>query len=192
MQKIKKINIQFVVLAAMVVIAGFSRLVVHIENFTPLGAMCIFGGAYFTDKWKACLTPLITLFLSDLVIQGVIYQGKYGFPLYEGWYWVYGTFAIIVLIGNYVVKHVSVVSIVLASSIAALTHWIITDFGVWLGGCNGLYTRDFNGFVLCYTMAIPYMLKFLMGTLFYSAIMFGVYELVKRRLPILESQTLPL
>lgn len=187
MQKIKKINIQFVVLAAMVVIAGFSRLVVHIDNFTPLGAMCIFGGAYFTDKWKAYLTPLITLFLSDLVIQGVVYQGKYGFPLYEGWYWIYGAFALIVFVGNYVVKHVSIVSIVLASCIAALTHWIVTDFGVWLGAANGIYTKDFNGFILCYTMAIPYMLKFLMGTLFYSAIMFGVYELVKRKLPIVET-----
>lgn len=182
----KKIEPRFYVLAAMVILAGLSRLIVHVDNFTPIGAMALFGGAYFSNKWKAYLTPLLSLFLSDMIIQGVVYQGKYGFPLYDGWYWVYGTFALIVLFGNWMIKKVSIANVLLASIVAALTHWIITDFWVWYSGCNiTMYTMDMNGFILCYVMAIPYMISFLMGTVFYSAILFGGFELAQRRFPIL-------
>jgi len=185
----KKINLRFYVLLAMVIIAGLSRLIVHLPNFTPIGAMALFGGAYFADKLKAYFMPLLSLFLSDMIIQGIVYQGQYGFPLYEGWYWVYGTFALIVLFGTVMIKKITVANVLLACIVAALAHWIITDFGVWYSGCNvAVYTKDFNGFVLCYTMAIPYLMNFLMGTVFYAGILFGAFELAQRQFPHLAKQ----
>jgi hypothetical protein len=183
--QIKKINLRFTVLVLMVFLAGLSRLVVHIDNFTPIGAMCLFGGAYFADQKKAYLMPLLSLFLSDMIIQGIIYQGKYGFPLYDGWYWVYGTFAILVLLGRKIITKITLSNVLLASIMAALFHWIITDFGVWISGCNNMYTKDLNGFILCYTMAIPYMLQFLGGTVLYAAIMFGTFEFAKSKFSVL-------
>ena len=189
----KKINIRFSVILLMVVIAGFSRMGVHVDNFTPIGAMALFGGAYFSEKWKAYLLPLFSLFLSDMIIQGIIFEGKYGFPLYDSWYWVYGTFAIIVFSGKCIIKKVTIKNIVFASVTAALVHWSITDFGVWLVGCTDittgmLYTNDLQGLVKCYYMALPYLKDFLLGTLFYSAIMFGAFELAKRKFPVLTVQ----
>lgn len=187
----KKISVRFYVLAIMILIAGLSRLVVHLDNFTPIGSMALFGGAYFSSKWKAYLLPLLSLFLSDMIIQGIFLQGKYGFPLYDGWYWVYGTFALIVFFGNQLLKKITVPTIVIASILSALAHWIITDFWVWYSGCNiTVYTKDLNGFILCYIMAIPYMANFLFGTLFYSAILFGSFEFAKKRFPILTQPTL--
>jgi hypothetical protein len=181
---IKKINLRFYILAALVIIAGLSRIVVHLDNFTPIGAMALFGGAYFTNKWKAYLLPLMSLVLSDLIIQGIVFQGKYGFPLYEGWYWVYGTFALIVCFGNWMIKKVTVVNVVLACIASALAHWIITDFGVWYSGCNVAgYAKDLNGFLLCYAMALPYLKNFLMGTILYSGILFGAFELAQYQFP---------
>ncbi len=183
---IKKIPVRFYVLATMVILAGLSRIVVHLDNFTPIGAMALFGGAYFSDKWKAYALPLLSLFLSDIIIQGVLLQGKYGFPLYDGWYWIYGTFALIVLVGNWIIKKVTISNVLIASIVAALAHWIITDFWVWYSGCNiTVYTKDLKGFILCYTMAIPYMISFLMGTVFYSALLFGAFEFFQRRFPVL-------
>src|SRR5690349_4806804 len=83
----KKINIRFSVLLLMVLLAGLSRTAIQVYNFTPIAAMALFGGAYFSEKWKAFLWPLVSLFLGDLIIQGIIYKGQYGFPLYQGWYW---------------------------------------------------------------------------------------------------------
>ena len=182
---IKKINIRFSVLALIVILAGMSRLVVHIPNFTPVGAMALFGGAYFSDKWKAALMPLVSLFLSDMVIQGIVYQGKYGFPLYDGWYWVYGTFALIVFFGKWIIQKVTIGNVLMASIAASLAHWFITDFWVWSSGMNPVYTKDLQGLILCYTMALPYLLSFLMGTVFYAAMFFGVFEIAQRRFSVL-------
>ena len=182
----QKLNLRFSILSVIMILAGMCRLLVHIPNFTPIGAMALFGGAYFSDKWKAYLMPLMSLFLSDMIIQGIFYQGKYGFPLYEGWYWVYGTFALIVFFGQWIIKKVNVGNVLLASITASLAHWIITDFWVWNSGCNAMYTKDWNGFVLCYTMAIPYLQGFLMATLAYSGLFFGIFEIAQRRFPALK------
>jgi len=57
---LKKINIRTVVLILMILAAAAMRLVsfkypLVLSNFTPVGAIALFGGAYFTDKWKAYL-----------------------------------------------------------------------------------------------------------------------------------------
>jgi hypothetical protein len=183
----KKINVRLMVLAIIILLAGLSRLVVHFHNFTPIGAMALFGGVYFSDKWKAYLLPLASLFISDLLLQGIVYGGQYGFPLYDGWYWVYGIFVVIVAMGT-LVKKTSFTNIVLLSIGASVAHWVISDFGVWMSGMNPLYTKDWNGLVLCYTMALPFLQNFLLGTLMYSAIFFGVFEFAQRRFPSLATK----
>ena len=59
---LQKINLRNSLLVLMIIIAGASRLInfTHLNswsNFTPVGAMALFGGAYFSDKWKAFLVP---------------------------------------------------------------------------------------------------------------------------------------
>ena len=70
---LQKINTRTIVLVLMIVAAAAMRLVSYkfqvLSNFTPVGAIALFGGAYFTDKWKAYLVVLVTLFTSDLMIN---------------------------------------------------------------------------------------------------------------------------
>jgi hypothetical protein len=62
-----KIHTRNTVLILMIVAAAAMRLVSYkfpvLSNFTPVGAIALFGGAYFTDKWKAYLVPLAALFV---------------------------------------------------------------------------------------------------------------------------------
>src|SRR5215472_7531509 len=79
---------RFVVLAGMVLMAAFARLVPHPPNFTPVAALALFSGANFGSKRAAFLVPLAGLFLSDLVL------GFYTItPV------VYGSFALITGLG---------------------------------------------------------------------------------------------
>jgi hypothetical protein len=66
------INPRTNVLVAMILSAGIWRLCISsghspLTNFTPIGAMALFGGCYFENRWKAFLVPLLTLWLSDLL-----------------------------------------------------------------------------------------------------------------------------
>jgi hypothetical protein len=192
---IEKINPRFVVLALLMVAVAAMRIPNSAQltpwaNFTPIGAMGLFGGAYFTKQWKAVLFSLLTLLASDLIIQAFVFNGKYGI-IYSGWYWIYGIFILITFIGRWVIKKVSIKSIMLAAITASLTHWMLADFTVWASGGTDLRTmtplsRDWAGLMQCYIQGFPFMNNFLAGTLVYSALMFGTFEWMKVNKPALK------
>ena len=88
----EKIDVRFGVVIAMILAAAFLRLVPHPMNFAPIGAMALFGAAYFKSRWAALLVPLAALWLSDLAVTNIVHSAFYpSFTFfYEGFYWVYG------------------------------------------------------------------------------------------------------
>jgi hypothetical protein len=192
----EKINPRFAVLALFMIVVAAMRIpnaaqLTPWSNFTPIGAMGLFGGAYFTKQWKAVLFPLLTLLVSDLIIQAFVFNGQYGI-MYSGWYWIYGIFILITFIGKRLVKKVTVKNVIIAAITASLTHWLIADFTVWAGGGTDIRTmtplsRDWAGLQQCYIQGFPFMKNFLIGTLVYSGILFGVFEWVKQKNPQLQA-----
>lgn len=187
----KKINPRFAVLLTFIVVVGVLRIMNATEltawsNFTPIGAMALFGGAYFNRRWKSFAFPLLTLFLGDIFIHTVIYDGNFqGRPL------IYLAFSVIVLIGIVFVRKVTATNIVVASLLSTVGFWLIADFAVWLGGGTDVRTqlplsRDLAGLLQCYLQGFPYMTNFLLGTLFYSAMMFGGFEWIQKKYPALK------
>lgn len=180
---IEKFNIQtWAVVALIIVFAAFRGLSPESfgawANFTPVGAIALFGGVYLKNKWQAFLIPLVVLLASDLVLN-YVYFGKFTL-YYEGVLWVYLAFALIVLLGK-AMKTVKPLSILLSAFGAVLIHWIVTDFGVWLN--NPAFEQNLSGFIHCLVLAIPFEKNFLGGTLLYSAVMFGGFELLKSYFP---------
>ncbi|MCK9402517.1 MAG: hypothetical protein M0Q26_03875 [Chitinophagaceae bacterium] len=190
---LKKINPRTTMLILFIVVTGLLRvmsagkLLSPIANFTPLGAMALFGGTYFNSRWKSYLFPLLALFASDMVMMQLFYKTYSNGLLYNGWLWTYSAFAVMVLIGKYV-KKVNFKSVVTAAVTAALAHWLITDFGVWLGGgldvtTGRALTADWHGFVQCYVQAIPFLKNMLLGNIIYSGILYGGFEALQKRYP---------
>src|SRR5688500_12683869 len=81
-------------------VAAFRLLTQYAEHassflsLTPLGAMALFGGAYFEGRVQPYLFPLLALFISDVVLCFTVYAGFREGLLYPGWYWVYAAFAL--------------------------------------------------------------------------------------------------
>lgn len=154
-------------------------------SYTPVGAICLFAGAYFNRKWWAYALPLAMLFVSDLIINGVIYGGEYGI-VYSGWYYTYGVMAAIIFIGSFLYKKVNLKNILGSSIAATLVFWLVLDFTVWAGGGLNVVTglplsRDFAGLLQCYAQGLPFAKDFLLGTTVYSTFLFGVYEFSKSK-----------
>jgi hypothetical protein len=191
-----KISPRLIVLACFILSAGIYRLFLAsgtlspLANFTPLGAMALFGGCYFQDKWKAYLLPLITLWISDILLNRFIYFHEW-ILFYDGAIWVYSSFALIVMIGGFI-KRVSIKNVVLAGVAGAVVHWIVSDIGMWLNGGTDLmgvpFTRNWQGLWECLYLAIPLMRNMIVGDLIFGAIFFGTFELMQRRFPILQHQ----
>lgn len=180
------INPRNSVLAAMILLAGAWRLLITsghspLTNFTPIGAMALFGGCYFADRWKAFLVPIFTLWLSDLLLCYFVYYHEWQW-FYEGFVFTYGSFALMVLMGRFI-KKATFKNVIFAGALAALLHWVITDFGVWLDG--RIYPMNSTGFVACYVAALPYLRNMLIGNLVFGGIMFGAFEWAQRKFPVL-------
>ena len=124
------------------------RLIPHPPNFTPIIALSLFGSTTFRNKWFGLFLPIIAMGISDL------YLGLYSISI-----WVYGSFFLISILGLYW-KTIGVKNVFISS----LIFFIITNFGVWLGG----YPKTIEGFLLCYTMAIPFFINSIVGDLFFS------------------------
>ena len=184
---IQKVNTRTIVLILMIVAATAMRFVSYkfpyiLSNFTPVGAIALFGGAYFTDKWKAYAVVLVTLFASDILIN-YLYTSKWVL-WYGGSFWVYLTFAIMVLVGTFI-KKVNVASVGIASLVSVLVHWLLIDMP-WLYGT--LYPHTFAGYGQSLIAAIPFEKNMVLGDIVFCAVLFGGFELAKNKYTVLRSK----
>ena len=181
-----KINPRTIVLLAFMIAVAAIRVVFSLEpnmspiaTFTPLGAMALFGGAYFQKSFKAYLFPLLTLWFGDIILNRVSYYGEWVF-FYSGWYFTYGAYALMVLAGQQMIKKANVKNIVLASIVVTLVHWIVTSPSCFFVP-NSMYPKTLDGYLTSLVAAIPYERNFLLGTLAYSSILFGLFEWAKSK-----------
>ena len=171
--------------AAMRIAFNFSSDISPLANFSPIGALAIFGGACFNKRWKAFVFPLLMLFISDVVLHLSVFR-KYGNGvLYGGWYWVYGAFGIITIISRWILTRITIPRFLASVIVCVFIHWIVTDFGVWIGSIR--YPQTFNGFVICLDNAIPYEWRFFAGTLLYGIALFATFEWMKRKYQTLQT-----
>jgi len=183
---LEKINIRNFILILIIVAAAATRFLplgnlASWFNFTPIGAMALFGGAYFSDKIKAYCIPLITLFVSDLVLNTTIYKNVDG--KFDAAVWTYISFLLMVFVGTYI-KKVGVRSVILASIAATFIHWIVSDISVVLMA-GSMYPKTFGGYLTALVAAIPFERNFLVSNLIFSFLMFGGFELAKMKFPAL-------
>ncbi len=181
-----KIDIRFGVLSLLVLLAAFSRLIPHPPNFAPIGAMSLFGAAYFSRKYLAFVVPIVAMWLSDLLLNNVIYGQYFDHFVwfYTGFYWTYGAFIVIGLIGFRLLKRLKPQNILLASIAASLVFFLVSNFGVWASGT--MYPHTFSGLLTCYAAGLPFFKNTLIGDLAYSGALFGIFELIQYNVPALK------
>ena len=111
-------NKKHFIIALIMVLAAFSRLIPHPPNFTPVTAIALFGGLYLSNKAMAYALPLTVMAISDLFL---------GFSSIT--FFVYFAFLIVSFIGTQSKK-----PSFLAILISSISFFIITNFGVWILG----------------------------------------------------------
>jgi len=189
MLKTEKINIRFGIITLIIIAATFSRLIPHPWDFTPIGAIALFGAAYFSNRLIAFIIPLISIWLGDLVMNNTIYASFHHNKLWvfpSSFPWEYAGFMLITLVGLVMLKKVKITSVLGASVVASVLFFLVSNFGCWLG--NVAYPQTITGLIACYTAGIPFFWNTLAGDLFYTGVLFGVFELAKMKFPALQIQ----
>ena len=165
-------NARLLVLLSAIIAAAALRLVPHPPNFTPIGAMALFSGAYLGRRGLAFVAPLAAMLLSDAVL---------GF--YSGMQYTYFAVAVVVLIGWAISARISPLRVGAGALASSVLFFLVSNFGTWLS--SGMYPHTFDGLAACYVAAIPFFQNTLAGDLFFSGLLFGGFALLERAVPVL-------
>ncbi|MDX2001181.1 MAG: DUF6580 family putative transport protein [Chitinophagales bacterium] len=150
-------------------------------NFAPIGAMALFGGAYFVDKRLAFLLPLAVMLASDLMLDFLYSIGLRAFSgLHSEIIFVYIGFLAIAGIGRLLQQRLNIVTIAAATISSSLVFFLISNFGSYLSMNE---YQGWQGLLQCYVAAIPFFRNTFFGDLFYVTLLFGCFELLKYRFP---------
>lgn len=178
-----KFNFRFSVLLSLIVFAAFSRVIPHPANFSPLGAIALFGAAYFKRSWQSLVIPILTVWLSDLFINNIIYKAYY--PtftfFYDGFLWTYMSYVLIGLYGMLVLKKIDLKRIITGITGATAIFFFVSNIGCWAGNTN--YSQTFSGLVDCYIAGIPYLSGTILGDVCYGIVLFGGFSLAQHQFP---------
>lgn len=180
-------NTRIVIITGMVILAAMSRLLPHPPNFTPIGGMALFGAAYFTKKYWAFLIPLLALWMSDLLLNNVVYAAYFDGFSWMGVPMVYAAMILIALLGQGLLKKVKASNVLIASVLASSLFFLVTNLGSWW--MDPIYPKTIVGVGEAYIAGIPFFWNTLAGDLFYSTVLFGGFELLKRVYPALSLKT---
>lgn len=137
---------------------GFSRIMPHPSNFTPILAVAVFIPYIMRNNLTAIPITLGAMLIGDL------YWDFHSYMI-----WTYGA---VVLATQLRFKNVFVSGLT-----ASIIFFIVTNFSVWLSGYYGL---TLAGLWACYVAAIPFFTNTLLGTLFYTGVFWVIYQVAKR------------
>ena len=146
-------------------IAALGRLIPHPPNFTPVGAMALYGGARLS-KAQAIILVLLSMLLSDWLLtrfMGVPSSEVVGLV-------VYMSLAATVFIGRWFQKQPGVRRFVIAILGTSTLFFVTTNFAVWL--FEALYPRNLQGLLICYAAAIPFYRNQLLGDFMWGGSLF--------------------
>jgi hypothetical protein len=180
-------NAAFRPLAAgiMVVLAGFVRLFPNLKppNVAPIGALALFSGAR-SPLWQAIAMPLVCMVISDLLLWRMLAWEPFNI-------YVYGSFAVYILLGRLLRYTRSPWKIAAVSLVASLQFFLISNFGVWY--MYNFYPPTLAGLAQCYTAGLLFFGFTVAGDLGFAAVLFGAYDWLpgliygSKRLPAEES-----
>lgn len=177
-----RLVIQPIVLSFLILVLAFSRIIPHIPNFSPLGAICLFGAAHFYRKWQAFSVPIFSTWLSDLYLNNYIYnpQGSDFIWFYKGFHWQYLGYFFIALFGLILFKRkINPTRLVSGAIGSSIIFFLISNFGVWASGT--FYDKSFLGLISCYAAGIPFIKGTLVGNLVYAPLIFYSYYFIENK-----------
>lgn len=177
------------VLSGMILLAALTRLLPHPPNFSPVEAVALFGGAYFASRAWALAVPLLAMFLSDLALglaNGGIYFEYFASAHFAA---IYLCIALSTVLGFGLRNRVTGARVLGYSLAGSVLFFLASNLAVWATAVPG-HGACSTGLLPCYVAGVPFFQWTVLGTLFYSALLFGGFALLRRQLPRLAAQPL--
>ncbi|SRR6056297_61849 len=177
----KLISNKWWLFAGFVFVAALSRLLPHPYNFTPIGGMALFAGGLLSGKRLFWIIPLIAYYISDLLVNNILYASYFDSFVWGGHFFVYLSLFSIIILGKFLLKKITVGRLILGSLGASTLFFLLSNLGVWI--TSPLYPINLEGLISCYSAAIPFFQNTIAGDAFYVTLLFGSYAWITKSNP---------
>jgi hypothetical protein len=154
-------------LALSLIVGGvLSRLLPHPPNMTAVVGVSLLAAYGIRNIWLAALVPVAVMALADILL---------------GWHnsalFTYVGMLATTLIGRGLIGELSSVRVGGAALLSSLAFFLISNFGVYVGG---YYGYGIEGLVACYLAAIPFWGNSLIADLGSTALLFGLFIIARK------------
>ena len=181
-KNINMIDIQTISVFFVVILITLLRLVPHIENFSPLISLAIFSSIHFRKKILSYTALFLSLWISDFFINNFIYNLSTNIVwFYKGFFWQYFSYLVILILSSFVYgQKISLKSVSILAISSSFIFFFITNFGFWT--ISNLYEKNLYGLIQCYIAGIPFFKGTIIGSFFYTYLLFGGYYLLQKKI----------
>lgn len=152
----------FLLAVTLIVLGATLRFLPHPANVAPIAAIALFSGVYL-KRWYAFVVPLAAMIASDAVI---------GFHslIWATW----GCFLAVGALGLWVRRGKTLSRILAGTLLGSVLFFLVTNWAVWK--FTPLYDPSLSGLLASYLAAIPFFRNTVLGDLFFTGMLFGIYE----------------
>ncbi len=167
----------FILIAVTVIVKVICSPQINLSGFSSVIAVALFAGITTKNKTNAFLLPLVALFLSDMILQGLHALNLFPYSgFYSGQIINYALFILITLIGI-AFRNYKTAGIFASAIIAPTVFFLLSNFIVWKtqGAAMG-YSNDINGLLQSYTFGLPFYRNSLIATIIFLPAFVAVYH----------------
>ena len=166
------------------ILVGISTLVkiicapqISLSGFTAVIAVSLFAGITIRDKRLAFLFPLLTLFISDVLLQVLHVINLFPFAgFYSGQITNYILFIVLTFIGMGL-RNYKTAGVIAASFIGPTVFFLASNFFVWKtqGDIMG-YSKDITGLWQSYSFGLPFYRNSIISTFIFLPAFIVLYN----------------
>ncbi|MBP7511665.1 MAG: hypothetical protein KA981_07030 [Bacteroidia bacterium] len=170
-------NKRILAVVSLIFAAAFVRLIPHAPNFSPIGAIALFGGAYLGRNYLAYLVPICAMLISD------IFLGFYGLEMLI----TYSAVVLTIFIGTQLKNNLKWYNVALGSVASSIVFFLITNCVFFYPtSIGGLYTHNMSGLMNSYIAGIPFFQNTFTSDLVFNTLLFGGFYLLSINIPSLK------
>ena len=150
------------------------------SGFSPVIAIALFSGMIMRERNMTFILPLLSVFLSDVLIEVLYRQGLFEYPGFYGSQ--FRNYLILLLpatVLGWFVQGKNVKGMFLGALAAPTVFFLLSNLNVWITQ-DVTYSKDLTGLLNCYAAGLPFYKNALLGTLVFLPLIVVGYNLVVR------------
>ncbi|MFM2338232.1 MAG: hypothetical protein RL115_1425 [Bacteroidota bacterium] len=151
------------------------------SGFSPVIAIAVFSGFISHEKNNSFILPLLALLVSDVVIQILHTQDLFPYAGFYAGQWKNYLLLLSCTFIGWILKGKSYSSLLAGGLAAPTLYFLVSNFMVWYGLTEVVYTRDAKGLMNCYTAALPFYRNALAATLVFLPLILVSYNMLSKK-----------